>query len=74
MDDDWRLQVDLEDRVIASREGERIFLYAGTREPLEWVRGAVEKLRAEVETEYSLDELWRERPPNPLFFLGGLAG
>jgi hypothetical protein len=29
---------------------------------------------AKVTTEYSLHELWNERPPNPFFFLGGLAG
>ncbi|HEX3737215.1 MAG TPA: hypothetical protein VHV53_06700, partial [Solirubrobacterales bacterium] len=184
------LAIDLEDQVIVSHEGERIFLYAGTREPLDWVRTEVEKflgkkgwkaefdLRhwhkeadewedpdapepttaaqreaehkrlmetedeetterggraefevsakfpshkeahefaaqlkaeglepvrrwrylvvgaadedaakeladriraeapadAEVKAEYSLNELWREQPPNPLFFLGGLAG
>jgi hypothetical protein len=69
MDDDWRLQIDLEDDgitgkaadlmrsnelqnelkidlkggVIVSHEGERIFLYAGTREPLDLVRGVTEK-------------------------------
>jgi hypothetical protein len=69
MDDDWRLQIDLDDDgvggkvadlmrsnelqneleidlkggVIVSHEGERIFLYAGTREPLDWVRGVTEK-------------------------------
>jgi hypothetical protein len=38
-----------------------------------------ERIRAEapadsqVKAEYSLNELWRERPPNPFFFLGGLA-
>jgi hypothetical protein len=29
---------------------------------------------AEVKAEYSLHELWEERPTNPFFFLGGLAG
>jgi hypothetical protein len=29
---------------------------------------------AEVKAEYSLHELWNEQPPNPFFFLGGLAG
>jgi hypothetical protein len=29
---------------------------------------------AEVKAEYSLRELWDEQPPNPFFFLGGLAG
>jgi len=29
---------------------------------------------AEVKAEYSLNELWRERPPNPFFWLGGLGG
>jgi hypothetical protein len=29
---------------------------------------------AEVKAEYSLNQLWRESPPNPFFFLGGLAG
>ncbi|HTT93572.1 MAG TPA: hypothetical protein VMF55_02810 [Solirubrobacterales bacterium] len=29
---------------------------------------------AEVKAEYSLNELYREQPPNPFFFLGGLAG
>jgi hypothetical protein len=64
MNDDWRLQIDLEDEgisgkvadlmrsnelenelafdlkdsVIVSREGERIFVYAATREPLDLVR------------------------------------
>jgi hypothetical protein len=37
------LAVDLKDEIIVSHEGERIFLYAGTREPLDWVRGVVEK-------------------------------
>jgi hypothetical protein len=69
MDDDWRLQIDLDDDgvggktadllrsnelqnelqrdlkggVIVSHEGERIFLYAGAREPLDWVSGVTEK-------------------------------
>jgi hypothetical protein len=69
MDDDWRLQIDLDDDgvsgkvadllrsnelqnelqrdlkggVIVSHEGERIFLYAATREPLDWVRDVTEK-------------------------------
>lgn len=29
---------------------------------------------AEVKTEYSLNQLWRERPTNPFFWLGGLGG
>jgi hypothetical protein len=29
---------------------------------------------AEVKTEYSLREIYDEQPPNPFFFLGGLAG
>ncbi len=29
---------------------------------------------AEVKAEYSLNQLWRERPPNPFFWLGGLGG
>lgn len=28
---------------------------------------------AEVKAEYSLNELWRERPPSPFFWLGGLG-
>jgi hypothetical protein len=28
---------------------------------------------AEVKSEYSLNELWRERPPSPFFWLGGLG-
>jgi hypothetical protein len=73
MDDDWRLQIDLDDDgiggeladhlraselekelehdlkdgVIVSHEGERIFLYAGTREPLDRVRGVIEKFLAD---------------------------
>ncbi len=69
MDDDWRLQIDLDDEgvagkladhmrstelehelsidlragVIVSHEGERIFLYAATREPLDHARTAVQK-------------------------------
>jgi hypothetical protein len=69
MDDDWRLQVDLDDagiggsladhlraaelehdlatafddRVIVSHEGERIFLYAGSREQLERARDVMTK-------------------------------
>ena len=69
MDDDWRLQIDLDDdgvagkladllrsndletelrvdlkdALIVSHEGERIFVYAGTREPLDFVRGEVAK-------------------------------
>jgi hypothetical protein len=41
------LEVDLKDEVIVSHEGERIFLYAGTRKPLDWVRGVVEKFLAD---------------------------
>jgi hypothetical protein len=37
------LEVDLKDTVIVSHEGERIFLYAGTREPLDMVRGVTEE-------------------------------
>jgi hypothetical protein len=40
------LEVDLKDAVIVSHEGERIFLYAGTREPLDMVRGVTEKFLA----------------------------
>jgi hypothetical protein len=29
---------------------------------------------AEVKAEYSLNQLWRERPPNSFFWLGGLGG
>jgi hypothetical protein len=29
---------------------------------------------AEVKAEYSLREIYDEQPPNPFFFLGGLAG
>jgi hypothetical protein len=73
MDDDWRLQIDLDDdgvggsvadllrsneikhelevdlkdAVIVSHEGERIFLYAATREPLDMVRGVTENFLAE---------------------------
>jgi hypothetical protein len=73
MDDDWRLQIDLDDdgvggkvadllrsnemehelevdlkdMVVVSHEGERIFLYAGTREPLDMVRRVTEKFLAE---------------------------
>jgi hypothetical protein len=73
MDDDWRLQIDLDDdgvggsvadllrsdemkhelevdlkdMVIVSHEGERIFLYAATREPLDMVRGVTENFLAE---------------------------
>jgi hypothetical protein len=73
MDDDWRLQIDLDDDgvggsvadllrsnemkhelevdlkdvVIVSHEGERIFLYAATREPLDMVRGVTENFLAE---------------------------
>jgi hypothetical protein len=69
MNDDWRLQInldddgasghvadlirsneleneflhDLKDTVIVSHEGETIYLYAGTREPLDWVSGKVQK-------------------------------
>ncbi|HTR75593.1 MAG TPA: hypothetical protein VMH33_10120 [Solirubrobacterales bacterium] len=73
MDDDFRLQIDLDDdgiggevadhlrasellgglehdlrgQVIVSHEGERIFLYAATRQPLDWVKGVVEKFLAD---------------------------
>jgi hypothetical protein len=73
MNDDWRLQIDLDDdgiggevadhlrasellgelehdlkgQVIVSHEGERIFLYAATRRPLDWVQGVVEKFLAD---------------------------
>ena len=72
MNDDWRLQIDLDDAGIAgkladhlragelenelktdfneamivSHEGERTFVYAGTREPLDWVRKVVEEFVA----------------------------
>ena len=87
MNDDWRLQIDLDDdgiggevadhlraaelegeleqdlrdAVIVSHEGERIFLYAGTREPLDWVRGVVEKFLSEKGWEAKL-ELRRWHP------------
>lgn len=73
MNDDWRLQVDLNeekhvrhlleqlgarelvhdlseafhDRVIVSRDGDRVFLYAGTREQAESARKLIDKLAAE---------------------------
>jgi hypothetical protein len=99
MDDDWRLQIDLEDEgaagkvadlmrsnelehelevdlkggVAVSHEGERIFLYAGTREPLDWVRDEVEKFldpkgwKAEIELRHwhKAAEEW-EDPDQPL--------
>jgi hypothetical protein len=37
------LRVDLKDSLIVSHEGERIFVYAGTREPLDFVRQEVAK-------------------------------
>jgi hypothetical protein len=69
MDDDWRLQIDLDDegvtgnladhlraaelehdlavdigrRVIVSKEGERIFLYAGDRDQLDRAQGVIQK-------------------------------
>jgi hypothetical protein len=81
MDDDWRLQIDLDDdgvggevadhlraaelegelehdlrdEIIVSHEGERIFLYAGTREPLDWVRGVVEKFLGDKGWEAKLE-------------------
>jgi hypothetical protein len=81
MNDDWRLQIDLDDdgiggevadhlraaelegelehdlqdEVIVSHEGERIFLYAGTREPLDWVRGVVDKFLADKGWEATLE-------------------
>jgi hypothetical protein len=99
MNDDWRLQIDLDDdgvggevadhlraaelegelerdlgdAVIVSHEGERIFLYAGTREPLDWVRGVVEKFlgekgweaKLELRRWHSVAEEW-EDPDAPL--------
>jgi hypothetical protein len=73
MDDDWRLQIDLDDpgasgeiadhlraaeleheletdfdkRVIVSHEGERIFLYSGTRDQLDRARDVIQKFLAE---------------------------
>lgn len=73
MNDEWRLQIDIqddahatalgehlgarelehdlsdafEDRVIVSRDGTRLFLYAGSREQIEAVRKLVDKIAAE---------------------------
>jgi hypothetical protein len=99
MDDDWRLQIDLDDdgvagkvadlmrsneleneleldltdAVIVSHEGERIFLYAATREPLDGVRGVIEKFlgskgwkaRIELRRWHKDAEEW-EDPDKPL--------
>ena len=99
MNDDWRLQIDLDDdgiggnvadhlrsaeivgelehdlkgQVIVSHEGERIFLYAATREPLDRVQGVVEKFLADKGWTGTLDlrrwhhesEAW-ENPDAPL--------
>jgi hypothetical protein len=87
MDDDWRLQIDLDDdgvggeladhlrsselehelevdfakRVIVSHEGERIFLYAGDREPLDSARPAIQKFLDAKGWEANLDlRHWHE--------------
>lgn len=99
MNDDWRLQIDLDDdgiagdladhlragelenelavdlkdSMIVSHEGETTYVYAGTREPLEWVRGVVGKFcdskgwKAELELRHWHHEAeeW-EDPDEPL--------
>jgi hypothetical protein len=99
MNDDWRLQIDLDDdgvsgkvadlmrsnelenelafdlkdAVIVSHEGERIFLYAATREPLDMVQGKVGEFldskgwKAEFELRHwhPVAEEW-EDPESPL--------
>jgi hypothetical protein len=55
------LQIDLKDQVIVSHEGERIFVYAATREPLDRVQGAVGKFLADKGWEAKL-ELRRWHP------------
>jgi hypothetical protein len=99
MDDDWRLQIDLDDpgrsgeiadhlrsadlehelktdfgdRVIVSNEGERIFLYAGTREQIDAARRVVQKAidekgwQADLELRHwhEIAEDW-EDPDRPL--------
>jgi hypothetical protein len=99
MDDDFRLQIDLDDKgfageladhlraseiegelaadlneeMIVSHEGATTFVYAGTREPLDWVRGVIEKFVAEKGWQAKLElrrwhpeaEQW-EDPGEPL--------
>lgn len=87
MDDDWRLQIDLDDdglvsdladhlhsadlehemetdfgkRLIVSRDGGTVFLYAGEREQIEKARDAVAKLVAEKGWKADLDlRHWHE--------------
>jgi hypothetical protein len=99
MNDDWRLQVDLDDpgsfdplverlearelehdleeafhdRVIVSRNGDLLFLYAGTREQAERARALLEALDLEHDWKLTIDlkrwhpaaEEWRD-PDEPL--------
>src|ERR1700753_3004121 len=81
MDDDWRLQIDLDDagvagktadllrsteleldlkgdvgeQVVVSHEGERIFLYAADRPPLERARTAIQKFLDDKGWQATLD-------------------
>jgi hypothetical protein len=67
------LAIDLKDSMIVSGEGKTTFVYAGTREPLEWARGAIEKFLATKGWEAKLElrhwhpdaEEW-EDPAEPL--------
>lgn len=99
MNDDWRLEVDLDegphlgsllerlearelehdlsdafqDRVIVSRDGDRLFLYAGSREQLEKGAGLIDRLarqhdwsiRSELRRWHPLAEEW-EDPDSPM--------
>jgi hypothetical protein len=99
MNDDWRLEVDLEeesflgrlledlqarelahdlsdafhDRVIVSHDGDRVFLYAGSREQLEGASAVVDRLaqehewtvRSELRRWHPIAEEW-EDPDAPL--------
>jgi hypothetical protein len=99
MNDDWRLEVDLDDeshfgrlledlqarelehdlsdafhdRVIVSRDGDRVFLYAGSREQLEGASAVIDRLanehdwtvRSELRRWHPLAEEW-EDPEAPL--------
>jgi hypothetical protein len=81
MDDDFRLQIDLDDKGIAgqladhlraseiqgelaadlnekmivSNEGQVTYVYAATREPLDWVQGVIEKFAREKDWNVTMD-------------------
>jgi hypothetical protein len=67
------LELEFADSMIVSHEGETTFVYAGTREPLEWVRDEVQKFvdskgwqaTLELRRWHPVAESWEE-PDEPL--------